>query len=482
MAVPVENDGDWTDPTGSRSVTGYMPIENYGLIGNMRTSALVAIDGGLDYMYCHKGGHFTIGLPNTLNVTTKQQYVLSSNILQTQYLQEDGVLNVVDFFPRPTVKSTAKAEALNGIHPGARRMPADPRTVLKKWLVRRAECIRGDVDVHVEIFPAFNYARDKHETEIIAIEPSGSEASRKVVFKSASLSLEIHATIDCDDSPEELRPKLVFEKKQKPSYLGLGVYAVVHLREGQSVSFVLRDHIPAKDTVNDHITNALLDQAQKDTATYWYTWISQSKYKGRWCEKVNRSLMILKLLTYEPTGAIIAAPTFSLPEAFEGTRNWDYRFSWVRDSSFTIYILLRMGFTEEAEAYMSFISDRLRYSRTPDGALPIVFSIRGSTDLPEIELSHLAGYRNSKPVRIGNGATFHTQLDIYGELMDATYLYNKYGKPVSYDHWRIIREITDYVCGIWHEPDKSIWEVRGHMQNFVYSKIMLWVAIDRALR
>ncbi|KAK4992880.1 hypothetical protein LTR50_000786 [Elasticomyces elasticus] len=141
-----------------------------------------------------------------------------------------------------------------------------------------------------------------------------------------------------------------------------------------------------------------------------------------------------------------------------------------------------MGFTEEAEAYMSFISDRLRYSRTPEGALPIVFSIRGSTDLPEIELSHLAGYRNSKPVRIGNGATFHTQLDIYGELMDATYLHNKYGKPVSYDHWCTIRDITDYVCGIWHEPDKSIWEVRGHMQNFVYSKIMLWVALDRALR
>lgn len=142
-----------------------------------------------------------------------------------------------------------------------------------------------------------------------------------------------------------------------------------------------------------------------------------------------------------------------------------------------------MGYSEEAEAYMSFISDRLKHSRHKEtGALPIMFDIRGGTDLPEIELTHLEGHRDSKPVRIGNGAAFHKQLDIYGELLDAIYLYNKYGKPVSYDQWLMVRQLADYVCTIWREPDMSIWEVRGRVQNFVYSKMMLWVALDRAVR
>jgi len=299
-----------------------------------------------------------------------------------------------------------------------------------------------------------------------------------VIFTSKTLTLELSATIDCGD--DENCPDLQFTKDSECSPLGDGIKARFTLKEGQVVSFILREK-PSADTT-PHITTAVVDRVRKDTSSFWYNWISQSKYKGRWREVVSRSLMILKLLTFEPTGAIVASPTFSLPEGFGGTRNWDYRYSWVRDSSFTIYILLRMGFTEEAEAYMNFISDRLRFSRSPEGALPIMFSIRGSTDLPELELNHLEGYRNSRPVRIGNGAAFHKQLDIYGELMDAIYLYNKYGKPVSYDQWVAVRHMIDYVCTIWREEDMSIWEVRGHTQNFVYSKIMLWVAVDRALR
>jgi len=268
--------------------------------------------------------------------------------------------------------------------------------------------------------------------------------------------------------------------KDENSPLGEGVTASFKLKEGQAVSFVLRDHESEGDV--GHVTTPVIDQIQSDTQIYWFNWISQSEYKGRWREQVSRSLMILKMLTYEPTGAIIAAPTFSLPEDFGGSRNWDYRFSWVRDSSFTIYIFLRMGFTEEAEAYMNFISDRFRYDRSKEGGLPIMFTIRGETDLPEIELTHLDGHRGSKPVRIGNGAAFHKQLDIYGELMDGIYLYNKYGKPVSYDQWLAIRSLIDYVCTIWDTRDMSIWEVRGQIQHFVYSKIMLWVALDRGLR
>ncbi|KAG9522853.1 glycoside hydrolase family 15 protein, partial [Aureobasidium melanogenum] len=472
-----------SDPTGLRSSTGYMPIEQYGLIGNMHTSALVAIDGGIDMMcwpdfdspsvFCRmldkdKGGHFNIGPPPGLKITTKQQYLPSNNILQTRYLHDDGVLTLTDFFPRPL--------KMDKLGPSAGRgATTDPRSGLKKWLVRRVECIRGATDVNVEVFPAFNYAQDSHTTEIVKAE---DEAQRVVHFRSEKLSLELVATIDCgDDSP---CPELSFSKKHiEGCSLGEGVTATISLQEGQSISFVLRD---LEEKNKESISTALLDQVQQDTSTYWFNWISKSKYKGRWREVVSRSLMILKMLTFEPTGAIVAAPTFSLPEDFGGGRNWDYRFSWVRDSSFTIYILLRMGFTEEAEAYMNFLSDRLIDSRKPDGGLPIMFSIRGSTDLPEIELSHLSGYQDSKPVRIGNGAAFHKQLDIYGEMMDSIYLYNKYGKPVSYDLWVAVRKLTDYVCGIWQETDMSIWEVRSAPMNYTYSKMMLWVAIDRALR
>ena len=390
------------------------------------------------------------------------------------------MLNVVDFFPRPNV-SKPIVQPTGTSKPTGKPAPLRDN-ILKPWLIRRVECIRGVVDVEVEIVPAFNYARDTHTTRIIG--PVGTakdgEVAQKVVFESKTLSMELHATVDCGDAPETECPYVRYETKTELSPLGDGVMAQFRLTEGQAVSFILREH-PAEEA-DEHISTALVETLQHDTTNYWFNWISKSKYKGRWREVVSRSLLILKLLTYEPTGAIIAAPTFSLPEDIGGGRNWDYRFSWVRDSSFTIYILLRMGFTEEAEAYMNFISDRFRYSRTPEGALPIMFSIRGSTDLPEIELEHLDGYRGSKPVRIGNGAAFHKQLDIYGELMDAIYLYNKYGKPVSWDQWLAVRDITDYVCTIWHEDDMSIWEVRGRTQNFVYSKIMLWVAIDRALR
>lgn len=409
-----------------------------------------------------KGGHFTISPAAALKTTTKQQYLPSSNILYTRYLHDDGVLTLTDFFPRPL--KSEKLDPLLG-----RAAKQDPRTELKKWLVRRVECVRGNIDVNVEVFPAFNYAQDSHTTEVVPSKGVSKDESQQIVhFRSEKQSLELVATIDCGD--ESPCPVLAFTKKHiEGCSLGDGVTATINLKEGQSVSFVLRD---LEEHDQESISTPLLDQVQKDTSVYWFNWISKSKYKGRWREVVNRSLMILKMLTYEPTGAIVAAPTFSLPEDFGGGRNWDYRYSWVRDSSFTTYILLRMGFTDEAEAYMNFLSDRLTYSRLPDGGLPIMFSIRGGTDLPEIELGHLGGYQGSKPVRIGNGAAFHKQLDIYGEMMDSIYLYNKYGKPVSYDTWVAVRNITDYVCGIWQEADMSIWEVRGQIQQFTYSKIM----------
>jgi GH15 family glucan-1,4-alpha-glucosidase len=325
-----------------------------------------------------------------------------------------------------------------------------------------------------------DYAQDKHTTEISDLSDcKQGQCRQRATFKSASLSLELNATIDCDNHEEAACPEVVFKKSKTSSSLGHGVTAMFRLREGQAVSFILRD---ADDRNPELIDTELVNELQIQTQRYWGRWLDQSKYTGRWEQVVTRSLLLLKMLIFEPSGAIVAAPTFSLPENIAGTRNWDYRYSWVRDASFTIYILLRMGFSHEAEAYTSYIFQRMKEAKARHGALPIMFKITGGTDIPEIELGHLEGYRGSRPVRIGNGAAFHVQLDIYGELMDGIYLANRFGKPITYDQWLSVREIADYVCTIWQEKDMSIWEVRGMKQNFVYSKIMLWVALDRALR
>ncbi|KAK4190493.1 trehalase [Podospora australis] len=471
---------------------GYLPIENYGLIGNMRTCALVGMDGSVDFMcwpefdspsvFCRlldkdRGGYFSIQPAVNLNCTTKQQYLPSSNILQTRYIHEQGVVDVVDFFPRPKHSKVV----FKGVKLSAFREMTSVQEELKKWLVRRVECIRGNMQLDVEIFPAFEYATEPHETVLLqdGCVPHAQQ-SKTVSFRSKNVNLQLDVSIDRGEDHADKWPIVKFKKVKKEGMLGEGVVASIEVHEGQAVSFVLRNDLP--NHVTENITSAVLDTQQHDTQSYWYNWISKSKYKGRWREVVSRSLMILKLMTYEPTGAIIAAPTFSIPEDIGGVRNWDYRFSWVRDSSFTIYILLRLGFTEEADAYMDFISERLLKSRVADGGLPIMFTIRGETDIPEHELNHLDGYRGSKPVRIGNGAAFHQQFDIYGELMDAIYLYNKYGKPIHWDLWCTIRELLDYVLTIVNEPDMSIWEVRNNKQHFTYSKIMLWVAFDRGLR
>lgn len=305
------------------------------------------------------------------------------------------------------------------------------------------------------------------------------EASKVATFHSKDVQFQLDIAIQQDEDMMSC-PTISFKKVRKPGMLGEGLVAHVKVVEGQAISFILRKDMD--NHITKHITALVVDAQQHDTQDFWSNFIKQSKYRGRWMEKVSRSLMILKMMTYEPTGAIVAAPTFSIPEDVGGVRNWDYRYTWVRDSSFTIYILLRLGFRAEADAFMEFIMERFTQSRLPDGALPIMFTIHGETDIPEITLDHLEGYRGSRPVRIGNGAAFHQQFDIYGELMDGIYLYNKYGRPVPWDAWKAVQSMLDYVLTILGQPDMSIWEVRNHKQHFTYSQIMLWVAFDRGLR
>ncbi|OAA64834.1 glycosyl hydrolase [Cordyceps fumosorosea ARSEF 2679] len=467
---------------------GYLPIEDYGVIGNMHTCALIGIDGSVDFMpdfdspsvFCrlldkNKGGYFNISPPPELGCTTKQQYLPSSCLLQTRYIHEDGVADVIDFFPRP--KST-KVISRSSSDQGLFREAASVQAELKKWLVRRVECVRGFLTIDVEIFPAFDYGQEAHVTTLYQdTQGPAAEKSKVATFHSKDVKLQLDVV--AESANEEKRPSITFIKQRRDGMLGEGLVARVEIRAGEALSFVLRNDI--ENHVDEVITTELLDMQQHDTLVFWQDFVAQSKYKGRWVEVVSRSLMILKMLTYEPTGAIVAAPTFSVPEHIGGERNWDYRYCWVRDSSFTIYILLRLGFKAEADAYMTFIMERLQ-SRLPGDALPIMFTIRGETDIPELTLDHLDGYRGSRPVRIGNGAAFHKQFDIYGELMDGIYLYNKYGKPVPWDLWVAVRELLDYVLTIKDEPDNSIWEVRNQRQHFTYSKVMLWVAFDRGLR
>jgi len=304
----------------------------------------------------------------------------------------------------------------------------------------------------MECTPAFNYARDAHETVI------GAEGAS---FHSPSLSLGLTTHVPL---------------KQQ----GTGVSAEFTLQKEETVTFVLQETEPGADS-GLAVTEAEAEELFRQTVAYWHRWLAKCTYKGRWRESVHRSALVLKLLTFAPTGAIVAAPTCSLPELVSGVRNWDYRYTWIRDSAFTLYSLLRIGFTEEAEQFMAWLEARC-HELNPDGSLQLMYSIRGQHTLTEETLDHLEGYRGSRPVRIGNGAYSQLQLDIYGELLDAIYLYAKYGGPISYDLWTHLCRLLSWVCENWQRPDEGIWEMRSGRQSFVYSKLLCWVALDRGLR
>ncbi|HEX3642401.1 MAG TPA: glycoside hydrolase family 15 protein, partial [Ktedonobacteraceae bacterium] len=429
----------------SRRSQTYLPIEDYAVIGNLHTVALVGKNGSIDWccipsfdapsvfgalLDAQKGGFFRIAPTDTSGVECKQLYLPDTNILITRFLTVDGVGEITDFMP---IKQTASADH-------------------RHHLMRSVQAVRGSLSFEVVCRPAFNYARDKHT---VYISEDGA------VFASDSLCLNLSSSVPLEEDGRG------------------GVHATLILHEGQSAHFQL-ESTKEHDVQPHHHSPRYYENAFLETKHYWQDWLSHCRYQGRWREMVHRSALTLKLLTYAPTGAIVAAPTTSLPETVGGTRNWDYRYTWLRDAAFTLYSFLILGFTQEAEAFMGWLEARCRELEA-NGSLQPMFTIDGGHDLTEITLDHLEGYRKSGPVRIGNGAYKQQQLDIYGELLDSIYIFDRY-QGISYDLWSNLRRLLTWLGTHWQGTDEGIWEVRGGQQHFVHSRVMSWVAFDRASR
>jgi GH15 family glucan-1,4-alpha-glucosidase len=418
----------------------YLPIGEHGVIGDLRTVALVGTDGTIDWYCCprfdspsvfaaildrQRGGRYRIAPALALG-TVKQLYFPDTNVLITRFLTPSGVGEVQDF------------------------MPIGPR----QRLIRRVLCVRGAMTFRIEVEPRFDYGREEHD---VVVHEHGA------VFRAPSLTLALSSGIGLEVKGEG------------------DVSAQFQLEPGETQTFALETvpetYVPRSFTADE------MRQDFEDTVDFWRAWLARSNYRGRWREMVHRSALVLKLLTYEPSGAMVAAATTSLPEELGGVRNWDYRYTWIRDTSFSLYALLRLGFTDEAAGFMDWLTDRFRERVGHEsGPLQIMYGIDGRAELPEEILDHFEGYRGSAPVRIGNGAADQLQLDIYGELIDSVYLFNKYATPISHDAWSDLSRIVEWVCENWDQADEGIWETRGGRKKFTYSQLMSWVALERAIR
>ena len=423
----------------------YKPIGDYGVIGDLHTVALVGKDGSIDWCcFPHfdspslfgallddqRGGRFRIA---PLEDGKRQQlYLPETNVLLTRFLHQDGVAELTDFMP------------VEGDEPGIR-----PK---RHQIIRMVTVVRGQVRFRLECRPAFNFGRDAHTVTLRQV---------GAIFRTTSMAVGLVSPVSLTTNRGAVEAEFL-------------------LTAGQHLTFYFEQlEVGGADTLLD--TPQTGDIAFRDTVGFWRKWLGQCRYAGRWREMVQRSALTLKLLTYAPTGAIVAAPTTSLPEELGGVRNWDYRYTWIRDAAFTLYALLRLGFSKEAGRFMHWLEARC-HDLNGDGSLQVLYGIDGRRIRPEETLLDWEGYHKSRPVRIGNSAAPQRQLDMYGALMDAAYLYNKYGSPISYDTWMGLSRLLNYVCANWDQPDEGIWEVRGGQRQFVYSKVMCWVALDRGIR
>src|SRR5918993_76425 len=431
----------------------YPDIGEHDLIGDLQMAALVSTDGTIDWMCLprfdspsifaslldrDRGGHFRIG-PDRDDYVSRQLYFPDTAILITRFLTPDGVGEVLDFMP----------------------VVEGPATDSHR-LVRLVRVVRGTMRFRMEVQPRFDYGRKPHELRL---------SEEGALFVCDDLTLTLHRA--------DLAGRSVHEKGTSLEREGDGLRLTKTLREGEVAGAVLESAGGPPRAVPPLELVELLN----DTVRFWRGWSGRSTYNGRWKEQVARSAMTLKLMTYAPTGALVAAPTAGLPEQVGGERNWDYRYTWVRDGSFSVHALLGLGFTDEAEAFARWLGDRAaEQAGEGSGPIKIMYRVDGSSDLDEQTLDHWEGYAGSKPVRIGNGAADQLQLDIYGELLDSVYLADRHGLRVGHPGWTKLAQLADWLCEHLDQPDEGVWETRGGRQNFTYGRLMCWVALDRMVR
>ncbi|MBL3658071.1 glycoside hydrolase family 15 protein [Fulvivirga sediminis] len=431
----------------NKEQSDYNPIANYGVIGNQNTIALVGMDGAIDFM-CFprfdspsifasildkkKGGSFQI-IPDLKEVDYKQQYLPETNVLVTRFLAYEGMVEITDFMPVKSQEGSCE-------------------------LIRKVTVIRGKVAFKMKCEPRFEYAKERGK----AI----AKDDKQVFFEDGDQAEFIRLVSDIPLKASEHDAWAEFELEEKES--ACFVLEAVH-NEDETDEFGA--------DLNDRVHRLFIE-----TVNYWKSWVGKSKYQGKWLDMVQRSALTLKLLTSHKYGAPVAAATFGLPEHIGGTRNWDYRFTWIRDAAFTMYAFIRMGYTEEAGHFMDWIRHQFDENMQDGSELQLMYGVDGKAELKEMELDHLEGYMHSTPVRIGNEAYDQLQMDIYGELMDSIYLYDKYGEPVTYKFWESLKRHIEYVCDNWQVKDHGIWEIRSEKREFLYSRVMCWVAVDRAIR
>ncbi len=430
----------------------YPNIADHGLIGDLQTAALVTDTGIIDWFCCprfdspsvfaslldaDKGGFCQIA-PQQSNYVTRQLYLPETAILVTRFMTADGVGELLDFMP---------------VLAGSR--PTDRHRV-----VRMLRVARGTMSFAMDLQPRFDYGRAKHKAELSA---------NGAVLRSDQMRLTVHMSAGGGAKNGAALQKA-----------GNGVRASWILREGESAGVI----IESMGGPPKRVATAELERLLDDTTRFWRDWLKKSTYTGRWREMVSRSAMTLKLLTYDPTGAPVAAVTTGLPESPGGERNWDYRYTWIRDGSFSIYALLGLGYLEEAAKFAVWLRQRVdQRVGGKSGPLKIMYRVDGSSDLDEQVLKHFEGWRGAKPVRIGNGAADQLQLDIYGEAMNAMFLGAQHiGYAVPHRGWLALADMVDWVAEHWDQPEEGIWETRGGRKDFTYGRFQCWIALDRAIR
>jgi GH15 family glucan-1,4-alpha-glucosidase len=438
--------------TPGGTVTSYPNISDHGIIGDLQTAALVATDGTIDFFCCprfdspsifaslldaERGGQFRIA-PAGDGYVTRQLYFPETAMLITRFMTADGVGEVLDFMP-----------VIEG-------GPTD-----RHRIVRKLRVARGTMRFVLDLQPRFDYGRREHTIEL---------SDTGAVFRAGDTELTVHTT----------GRRTAGQGGATVERAGSGLRATITMRETDPAAGIVLESAGGPPQA---LPPAELDRLAEDTGAFWRAWLARSTYTGRWREIVTRSAMTLKLLTYHPTGAPVAAATFGLPEQAGGERNWDYRYTWVRDGSLSVHALAGLGYLEEVARFGGWLRDRAaEQAGEGSGPLKIMYRVDGSSDLTEETLGHFEGWRGSRPVRIGNGAADQLQLDIYGEAMDAIYTADTHGQQIAHSGWQALSRITDWLCDNWDQPDEGIWETRGGRKDFTYGRFQSWVALDRAIK